>query len=483
MFVKRKTPIAKLFLYRHRFTIGYALLGVAYVLLLLALPFFAQEGLAESEMSSATSSYYLGKTGVFSGDVVDLPYRVLQKFSIAILGLTSYAIKLPSIIIGLCLGLLLILLLNRWFKNNVSILASCLVILSTPFLFLAGFGTPLIMLAFWPTLLLWLGSKIQGETHPKPSYVILFALAAILSLFTPFMAYFVGFCVVFVCLQPHLRFIIKSLPKVWLVLAGLLGVTAVVAIGISTYNNPDTLVRLLFMPDFSVGKFFANIASGISLLFSWHGNSESVFLSPLVSLPVFAMALIGLFSTTKGFFASRNSIASILIVFGLIITGFNSDAVFFLILPFAILITHGIKYLLSKWYDLFPENPYARVSALLPLTLLFGFMIIPQLLQYVYSYHYNPNLVNNYSLDLQIIRENIKDGVLLVPEEKQDFYQILENSTDIMVVSDPSGIVEDMAVIGKWIEKSANYQLSQIITSPRTNNSDIIYLYTYTENN
>ena len=166
----KKIIISKLFLYRYRFIIGYILLGAAFVFLLFLLPLFSQHGLSELEMESATRSYSIHLDALSTGNLVDLPYRVLQKLSIMIFGLTPYALKLPSIIVGLALGLLLILLLNRWFKNNVSLLASCLVVLSTPFLFLTGSGTPLIMILFWPTLLLWLGSKIQGEKRPKPMY-------------------------------------------------------------------------------------------------------------------------------------------------------------------------------------------------------------------------------------------------------------------------------------------------------------------------
>jgi len=145
----KKITISKLFLYRHRFVIGYIVLMAAFVALLFTLPLIAQDGLSDAEMESATSSYHLSISEAFDGSLVDLPYHFLQKVSIKFLGLTPYSIKLPSIIIGLLLGILLILLLNRWFKNNVSLLSSCLVVLSTPFLFLAGSGTPLIMLVFW----------------------------------------------------------------------------------------------------------------------------------------------------------------------------------------------------------------------------------------------------------------------------------------------------------------------------------------------
>ena len=84
---------------------------------------------------------------------------------------------------------LLILLLNRWFKTNVALFASILAVLSASFLYLAGSGTPLIMLVFWPTLLLWLGSKIQGVVKPKPLYCFLFAFALLGAIFTPHLIY------------------------------------------------------------------------------------------------------------------------------------------------------------------------------------------------------------------------------------------------------------------------------------------------------
>ena len=453
------------------------MLGVAFMALLFTLPLFAQNGLSEAEMSSATSSYSLGKDGLLNGDLVDAPYRLLQKLSITVFGLSVYSIKLPSIIIGLILGLLLILLLNRWFKSNVSLLASCLIIMSTPFLFLAGNGTPLIMLVFWPTLLLWIGSKIQGEKRPKPMYCFMFAIAMLGSIFTPYMIYFAVFCVLFVLAQPHLRFIVKRLPKLPLVMIGIIVVAGFAALGISIYNYPEAVSELLLGVGFRAENFWGNIAAGLAPVFSWHHNLESVFLAPLVSLPTFALALIGLFSTTKGFFASRNSIASILIVFCLIITGFQPQAVVFAILPFAILVAHGIKYLLEKWYGLFPENPYARVSALIPLTVLFGFMIIPGLLQYVYGYRYNPNIANEFSDNLAVIQANLSDEQLLV-KDNYEFYKILSAKSDIRVVDN----VEDkgkVAVLGRWDDRPEGYELSRIITSPMRNNSDIIYVYRY----
>lgn len=473
----KKIVISKLFLYKHRFVIGYVILGLAFVTLLFALPFVSQTGLTDAEMNSAVESYRLNFDAPMSGDLVDLPYHMLQKLSISLFGLTAFSVKLPSIVVGLLLGLLLILLLNRWFKSNVSLLASCLVVLSTPFLFLAGSGTPLTMIVFWPTLLLWLGSKIQGEKKPKPMYSFLFAIALLAAIFTPYMLYFAAFCILFVAFQPHLRFIVKSLPKVPLVFVGMIILGGVGVLILNMVNHPDTIMELLFARGFNPNAIFENIGTGLSPVFSWRNDVDSVFLAPLLSLPLFALALIGLFSTTKGFFASRNSIASLLLVFTLIITAFNPEAVVFFILPVSILVAHGLKYLLEKWYGLFPENPYARIAAILPLTLLFGIMIVPSLLQYIHGYQYNPSVVSKFHPDLSIIRENLTDETLLVSAEDYDFYEILEDSTEILVATDLTSKPEKVAVFHGVLSDN-NYQLSQIISSPMRENSDIIYLYT-----
>lgn len=474
----KKVVISKLFLYRHRFVIGYTLLGLAFVGLLFGLPLIAQTGLSDAEMESTVTSYALNIDSPLEGDLVDLPYHLLQKLSISVFGLTPYTVKLPSILIGLLLGLLLILLLNRWFKNNVSLLASCLVVLSTPFLFLAGSGTPLIMIVFWPTLLLWLGSRINGETKPRPVYSFFFAIALLLAVFTPYMLYFAAFCVMFVTMQPHLRFIVKSLPKAPFALIFLITLAVLTVLGMNIVSRPETLIELLFMRDLNIGVFLSNISSGLTPLLSWKEQASGVFLAPLMGLPVLALVLIGLLSTTKGFFASRNSIATLLLVFTVVITGFNQQAVVFFILPVSILVAHGLKYLLEKWYGLFPENPYARISAILPLAILFGIIIIPSLLQYIYGYRYNPNVAERFNYDLTIIRENLSDETLVV-SENYDFYKILEDSMDIKVTdSEPSLNVGDVASLHGATIQNENYELSRIIASPMKENSDIIYLYT-----
>ena len=483
----RKIIISRLFLYRNRFYIGYVLLGLAFIALLVFMPSISPDGLSETEVQSAVTSYNLNFSSLTSDNVIDLPYHVLQKISILVFGLTYYAIKLPSILIGLALGFLLILLLNRWFKNNVALFASILTILSSPFLYLAGSGTPLIMLVFWPTFLLWLGSKIQGVKKPRPSYCFIFAAALLLSLFTPHLIYLAVFIVLFAMIQPHLRFTVTHLPKVPLVISGIVIIAGLVLLGINISAHPETIVTLLAANGLTASSYFGNIGTAFVPFFSWSGGTESLFLSPLIGLATIAIALTGLISTAKGFFASRNSIASCFIIFTVILAGFNPDSAILIILPLSILIAHGLRYILEKWYGLFPENPYARIFAILPISIFLGIIIVSDLTHFTFGYRYDTSVAINFSNDLALVHQNLdnKSATLLVEENtlSSQFYSILNEDAEVYVTTTlPENVSGPIAILGNSnISPSVlpkEYQLHRIVTSQKSDNSARIYIYT-----
>lgn len=433
-------------------------------------------------MTSAAHSYALQPDAVFTGDLVNLPYRLLQKLSISLFGLSIYSVKLPSIIIGLFLGLLLILLLNRWFKNNVALLASILAVLSASFLYLAGSGTPLIMLVFWPTLLLWLGSKIQGVTKPKPLYCFVFAFALLASIFTPHLIYLAGFIVVFALIHPHLRFTIKTLPTIPLILTMFIILLGLAALVVAAFINPTIVPQLLLAPGLTLGQFIENIKTAFLPLFSWNTTLDSPFLSPFVGLGAIALAVIGLLSTTKGFFASRNSIASWLIVFTIFLAGLNPESAILILLPLAILIAHGLRYILDKWYNLFPSNPYARVAAFFPIGLFMGIMILSGINHFLFGYRYVPLVANEFNDDLVLIYDHLDPDTTLYVinnEPAYNFYKLLEQNNSAYKVEntlpEPADLPQKYATLE---HQEIPGKLNSIITSPKYDNSDRIYIYT-----
>lgn len=508
----KKHTISKMFLYRHRFVLGYLLLAVLFTFTLVILPSVTPNGLSEAEMSSVVTSMNTHYETILSGNIVDLPYHALQKYSIELFGLTVYGIKLPSIIIGALLGFLFILLLNRWFKNNVAIIASVITVLSSSFLYLAGSGTPLIMTVFWPTLLFWLGSKIQGENKPKPLYTIVFAFALLLSLFTPYMFYLMVFIVLYALFHPHLRFTITHLPKIPFFISVLIIAGCGTIMVLNVVQNQGTINDFIFMQNFSVETYLRNINEAFLPFFKWSGMTESTFLSPMIGMASLALAVTGLISTYKGFFASRNSIATYLIIFTVIISGLNPLCAVLLILPLAILIAHGIRYILNKWYSLFPENPYARVFGILPITVFLAIMITSDISHFVFGYYYNPAVATQFTNDLRLIREKVENDTTLVvtSDLEYNFYKILERKPvfniekqrNISVIREiPLTTVDKLATLGliepdtidiaqkktdnpeaattevKKYSSLNNYDLKRIITNSKSENSDRIYLY------
>ena len=482
-----KPKIQNLFLYRHRYSIGYTVLGLILVSTLFLMPLITPGGLSDAEVESTLTSYYNTP-----GNLVDLPYHLLQKLSISVFGLTTYAIKLPSIIIGVLLGLLLTLLLTRWFKNNVALLASVMVILSVPFLYLVGSGTPQIMIVFWPTLLLWAGSRIQGVKKPRPAYCFLFAVALLASLFTPYMLYFALFAIFFVVLSPHLRFVVKSLPKLVLAATGLLTLAGVILFAVNIWRDPHVLQTLLGSDNFSWQGIGDNLKAGLAPFF-FAQPGESLWLSPLIGIATVALALVGLFSTVHGFFASRNALASCLIVATLIFTALNPDAAMLLLLPLAILMAHGLRYILERWYGLFPENPYARIFALFPLAIFVGLILYSNLTYFTYGYRYTPTVATQFTDDLDLVRANLIDQgesyTLVVTNNTSQlaFYQIL-NSDTFTAVSSPSEVrTARFATLGAPLgtatetttedDAEAAPTLTGIITSSKSDDSARIYIY------
>ena len=477
----------KYFLYKNRFIIGYILLAASFLTLILFVPKIALTGLSTSEITSATASQNLNLRIIFDGQLVDLPYRLLQKTVFKFIGITTYSVIIPSIIIGGFLGFFLILLLNRWFKNNTAIIASIIAVLSSNFLFLVSNGTPLIMVVFWPTLLLWLGSKVQSKERPTPIWSFIFAFALFLSSFTPYMIYLIVFILIYTILHPHLRFTIKNLPRFPFILVSLFILIGFGFMGFIFLQHPETIKPLLYSGDFKLSTYFNNLKQAFLPFFTWHGVIESIFLAPQISLPATFIAIIGLVSTFKGFFASRNSIAIFLIIFTILISGFHTDYAVLLILPFTILIAHGLRYIIYKWYNLFPENPYAKLFGVIPIAIFLFTMITSDLSHFISGYRYAAPVTNQFNSDLSMVLIHAKAGDYLLLDENDEFSKLLiaantvkpifRDSLNYYITTDVNSLPKNSKIYTIGKTNHTQLELQKVYTSSKSQNSDRLYLY------
>jgi len=472
-----KLRIDKLLLYRYRFHIGFSLLGLVFVFILIFLPTIAPGGISAAEMESAVTSNNL-TTNFSEGNLINLPYHLLQSLSISIFGLSLYAIKLPSIIFGFATGILLILLLNRWFRTNVALLASIITVLSPIFLFLAGSGTPAILYIFWITLILWLGAKIVGEKSVSPFVFLAFVASVVLSIYTPHLVYIALGIGLVASTRPHIRFAIKKTKLHQFFIALSVIALLIVPLIVSFFIRPTTLLEILYTtnPD----NYFDNIMNAFAPFFSFGAAIESIYLSPLFGLATVALIIIGIIASMRVLFTSRNTAVSLLIIFAIVISGFNPYAAVIIFIPAAILVAVGLESVLEKWYSLFPTNPYARVFGILPVATFVGIIVISGFIYTIFGYHYSPSVAKQFDNDISLINHNLPTGTILLVEENtiaHNFYKILENDNRITVTSAlPDRTDSCVATLGAW-EKDIDLDLATIVTSSKSQNSDRLYIY------
>lgn len=471
----------KPFLYRYRFIIGYIALMLTFFGLLSFLPNIAPAGLSQNEMQSAINADSINSDFISTGNVINLPYYILQKISITLFGLSLYSIKLPSIIIAVFAALFIVLLLNRWFKSDVAIVGSILTTLSTAFLFLAGSGSPTIMLVFWLALILWLGSKIVGNDHTHPMLVISFVLSVGLSLYTPHLFYVALGIAIAGIMHPHLRFALKQLKSYQLVISVSVFAVSVLPLVLGAIFNPSIIQDLIFMRDFSFGNFVSNISSAFAPFFSFSLAYDSTYLAPFFGLATIVLVIFGGLASIGRLFTSRNTVDNLLIIFAILASGLNPDIAISIIIPIAVLSAAGLESIIDKWHSLFPENPYAHIIGTAPIVLVVLMIVISGLSHFIFGYRYTPRVAKNFSDDITIIQDNLQSGSILVVSETNEnynFYKLLENYNSFTVLPDIPERSENasIAILGST-RKDDNLKLKQIITSSKMRNSDRLYIY------
>jgi hypothetical protein len=246
---------------------------------------------------------------------------------------------------------------------------------------------------------------------------------------------------------------------------------------IGCFADPSNIRTLLFMDNFSLSHFANNIANAYAPFFSFSLVYDSVFLAPLFGLATVALVIIGVLASVGKMFTSRNTVISLLTIYAIVISGLNGDVAVAIIIPIAILSTAGVESIIEKWYSLFPENPYAHLFGIIPLVTVISMIIGSGLGHFVFGYHYTPRVVDNFSDDIALINEHVSTDIpLLITDETKngEFYKLLSKYGKYKIISETGDNAEIAAFSATKIE---NYEMKRIITSPKSRNSDRLYIY------
>lgn len=427
-------PISEWTFYKHRFFIAYSALTLLIGLLLLCYPNNLPPGLSSGEAQSAVTSHALSFVQLPDpSQIVDLPYHAVQKISINLLGLTPFGLRLPSLIFAALTALSLSLIIKRWFKANVAVVAIAIIATSTWFLCLGRLGTPDIMIPFWTSVLILSATYVSQQTKQWHIWKALFGLSAGLSLYTPYMTYLFFATLIAAIAQPHLRYLIRQSSKVGITIGIFFFGILLVPLGWGVYHDPS-LLRAIFAIPASLPEplqFGKDLLQALSNLVNPFNISATQVITPLVSVATAVLVFIGGLRLLGDFHSVRAYVLLIWMALLIPIIGFNPVNLTVLFVPVTLTMVIGLNIVMRYWYKLFPFNPYARVFGLLPLFVLIFALVQFNYQRYIYSMLYSPQSGETFTPDAFAAQTEVaavptnKPVVIVVPAASQPLYKII----------------------------------------------------------
>ena len=229
-------------------------------------------------------------------------------------------------------------------------------------------------------------------------------------------------------------------------------------IGKTAGNNVAEIINLGNFSWSNIGNFFTSLVG-------LHPDIVGGLVVPVVSFVGLAMAVIGLAYLLATAHSSVRSYSLVIFAVAVFAMGlFNPRFVYLLFIPIVVLQTLCLAYITDSWYGLFPNNPYARVFAILPLAVLIGSLCSTDIGRYFNAISYNKNVIYDYNRTLPQLTEYINnhnnDQLVIVPasELEQDFYEILTRKNDNVSVANIDNFEHKyiQSYLDKWASDSSN---------------------------
>lgn len=425
---------------KHRYWFGSGLFIALLVIVMIA-AFSIQSGVTIKEQQSAVTSATLSLSSDSLKHIVDLPYHLIQKISLHIFDITPLGIKFPSFLAGIAIGLMLLGLLKSWLlRANIALFTSLIAITNSQFINTIATGTPLVMMIVWSMAIFLFGLLFVKKPTSLARLLLLFSIIG-LGLYTPLTIYVVIALCVLTILHPHLRYIVKSisLKNKFITAIVTLGLLTPLIMGI--WIEPRQLLALLGIPPLHIsgGYLRHSIGDIIKLYFVfWYGNITAIGISPVFNMASLCLIIFGGLRLIANIHAARSYGLLLLFPTLLLPVILQPQYAVILFVPLILLLAIGVEGLLDEWYKLFPHNPYARVTALLPTTVLLASIIISNITFYSNVMQYNENVSRYYTNDLTLLRpllEKYPKSTLITSDLEYSFYDLLRRDFPDVSVS------------------------------------------------
>lgn len=390
----KRNILEQILLYDYRYLIAYTILVITGFLTHLWRLGSDVPGLGqfESEYISSLSWARLIENPLY------WPHKVLTLFTAEQFVSNAFWLRLVSVVFAVMAALIFFYLIRNRFRDRVAIIAVGLLVTSSWWLHFARIARPEILIPLSTFGLMLLAKKAYES--PKLGWLILLVVLIGASLYIPSMPYLimVGAFITRSLIKQVWRGLKTPVKSTLIILFVVLTVPLLYAIG-----RDLTLTReLLLLPDQWVTPLavFQEMLSNVGELF-W--NREPFWALGLGSLPYLdlftaVMVALGLYHLDQEI--SRSLAYFVLVGFGLllILVSLNPTPVdSIVLLPFLyILVAAGIVMLLTQWYEIFPRNPIARLTAFIPTAFLLLAVVWYHQQRFFIAWPQAPEIVNEF---------------------------------------------------------------------------------------
>ncbi len=473
-------------LYRKRYIIGYIVITIGFAFLLYFAGTTVPGGLTNAEEQAFIKSSALDLQNVDTLTTVSLPFYVAQRTALEFFGPSVLSIKLWGLIFALITGVGAVLLLRRWFRPNIALLATVIMITTGQFIYVAQSGTPSITYIMWPVWLLLTATMITTSEKHRRFWKILFFIIAPLSLYTPLNIYLVVAIMSAGLIHPHVRYVLRKMSRPHLALFLLMSLAIAAPLGYLVIREPSLALQLLGAPSTWPPDIAANAKSLLQQYFNFMQPHSTSLMTPVLGLGSMAVIALGVWRLIKIRYTARSYTLVtwlILLIPVLLINPTYTSAAF---VPLLILLAMGLEFILRSWYGIFPRNPYARFVGMVPLVILVGGLVISGLSRYFSGYQYDPVTASYFSHDLTLLDTKVRTGgtvTLVVDKSEYAFYtsvaQVGKQTGDkLVVITTMPANAEGRLAATHAAHGRVGYPIDQIITTGRSNDADRFYIYT-----
>lgn len=482
-----RTRVTDFFIYKWRYPLGYLFITAIVVMTTGIAALSTPGALRVGEMEATVKSAALSVESLDPSMVIDLPYHVLQRVIFMIFGVSTLTIKLPSLIIGTLTILGIFYLTRIWFRRNVAVLTTVLAVTSTQFLFLIQDGTPAIMFSFIVVWLLLAGTLVTRGRIFSTFWKVVCGVLLASALYMPLGIYIVAAVLITSLFHPHIRYIVRHITRLRLILSLGLAVAFVTPLIYACIVSSDTLRTLLGI-NITHFSFIDNARAMFHAFAGFFTVPNGYALTPLYSLGFVVLMTIGLYRIWKERHTARSYVVLILgvILLPFIFIDISQASRIFMV---AVILTgYGISHLITSWYRLFPRNPYARIAGLVPLGIIILGMVYSGVVRFAYGYTYNPEVASYYSTDLKLLDQTLaaqpkNTHITLTPSEAEAaFYGVVAHyDTRLVIGSTSTGTASVLIVThGAHSTTPTGAILQRIVTNARSTDSDRFYIYKIT---